>query len=255
MEFIYRFDIFINKINDGLIKTYDIKKTTEDIDRIISSYNIKHSLKILNNNSFELTINEFNRIPHLKETIEYILDSLFNLYGWFPSKMEITNIFGYSNNLNFTKDYLLNPSNNISDIKIIFESKFDKISKKIPTKLYHLSIQEYGKDILKNGILPKSKSKISSHDYDSRVYLCDDINSCRILINPMKIFYSKEKDSILYSGKNPNRKYNKNTKWIIFEIETNLSNIDTLYKDPNYINGYYCLDNITPNSIKIVDKE
>ena len=114
MEFIYRFDIFINKINEGLIKTYDINKTTEDIDRIISSYNIKHYLKILNNNSFELTINEFNRIPYLKETIEYILDSLFNLYGWFPSKMEITNIFGYTNNLNFTKDYLLNPSNNIS---------------------------------------------------------------------------------------------------------------------------------------------
>ena len=255
MEFIYRFDIFINKINEGLIKTYDINKTTEDIDRIISSYNIKHYLKILNNNSFELTINEFNRIPYLKETIEYILDSLFNLYGWFPSKMEITNIFGYTNNLNFTKDYLLNPSNNISDIKIIFESKFDKIENDIPEKMYHLSIQEYEKSTLNHELLPKSKSKVSSHDYTDRIYLCKTLEGCKTLINPMNIFYSKEKDSILYSGNNPNKIYNKNTKWIIYEIDTKLSNINVLYKDPNYIDGYYYLNNIDSVSIKISEKE
>ena len=62
-------------------------------------------------------------------------------------------------------------------------------------------------------------------------------------------------DSILYSGNNPNKIYNKNTKWIIYEIDTKLSNINVLYKDPNYIDGYYYLNNIESIGIKIAEKE
>lgn len=69
----------------------------------------------------------------------------------------------------------------------------------------------------------------------------------------MKIFYSKEKDTVLYSGKNNKKIYNKNTDLVIFEIDTKLSKIDVLYKDPNYIGGYYCLTNIPPCSIKIFE--
>ena len=255
MEYINYFESFVTKINEGLIKTHDIDKTIEDISKIISSYNLKFTLNKLNNNSFELFIDDFNKIKYLKETIGYILDSLFNLYGWFPSTLEVVNFFGAENKFNFKRDYLLNPSNKISSIKIIFESKFDKIDKDIPDKLYHLSIQEYENDISKIGIVPKSKSKLSSHDYDGRIYLCKSIADCKSLINPMNIFYSKEKDSILYSGNNPKRKYNKNTKWVIYEIDSEKAGINVLYKDPNFLNGYYYLKNIKKNSIKIIDYE
>ena len=153
------------------------------------------------------------------------------------------------------KDYLLNPSNHLKNIKITFESKFDKIDTNIPKKLYHLSIQQYEKDIQQKGILTKGKSKLSSHDYDSRVYLCKSIDDCKNLINSMILFYSKEKDSILYSGKNKKRIYDKNIKWIIYEIDTEIGNIKRLYQDPNYINGYYYLDNIKKEAIRIIDEE
>ena len=256
MEYVYTFESFINKINEGLIKSYDVDKTTQDISRIMSSYNLKYSIIVNNNNTFEIFIDDFDRIKYLKPTIEYILDTIFNLYGWFPSKLEATNFFGSTNKFNFMKDYLLNPSNHLVNIKITFESKFDKIDTNIPEKLYHLTIQQYGKDTLQKGILPKSKSKLSSHDYDGRVYLCKTIDKCKNLINPMYIFYSKEKDSILYSGKNIKKTYYKNTKWVIYEIDTKVANIKTLYQDPNYPNvGYYYLNSIKREAIKIVDKE
>lgn len=254
MDFIYTFESFIYKLEEGLIKTHDLNRTTEDISRILDNYNLKYDINKLNNNSFSLFIDEFDRITYLEEKLEHILSTLFNLYGWFPSKLYVTNFFGSTNNFNFTNDYLLNPSNNIINIKILFESKFDKIDFNIPKKLYHLSIQEYERSILKNGLIPKSKSKITSHDYDGRIYLCGDIEDCKILINPMNIFYSKEKNNILYSGKNPKRIYNKNTKWIIYEIDSDLANIKVLYKDPNYLNGYYYLGNINKESIKVVER-
>lgn len=251
---VQNFETFIQKIEEGLIKTYDIDRTLSDLDRIIS-YDIKYSLNKLNNNTFELFMDEFDKITYKKEKIEYILDSLFNLYGWFPSILKVTNFFGNTNKFNFNKDYILNPSNNLLNISIIFESKFDKIETNIPDKLYHLSIQQYENSILKQGIILKGKSKLSSHFYDGRIYLCKTLDSCKNLINPMKIFYSKEKDNILYSGKNPKKIYNKNTKWIIFEIDSEIARINKLYTDPNYLTGYYYLDNISSNSIRIIEKE
>lgn len=253
MEFVYTFESFINKLNEGLIKSYDIDKTTQDIDRLLTSYNLKYSRNILNNNTFQIFIDDLDRIKYLKETLEYILGTLFNLYGWFPSKMNTNNVNGYKNSDKFSLDYILNPYNNVIGVEITFESKFDKIDTNIPEKLYHLSIQQYEKDILQKGILPKGKSKLSSHDYDGRVYLCKGIDDCKNLINPMNIFYSKEKDSILYSGKNKNKIYNKNTNWVIYEIDTNIGNINELYQDPNYINGYYYLYHIKKEAIEIVD--
>lgn len=255
MEYVYSFESFLSKINEGLIKSYNVDKTTEDINRILSSFNLKYSTIILNNNTFEIFIDDFDKIKYLKETIDYILDTIFNLYGWFPSKLEVTNFFGATNIFRFVKDYLLNPSNNLINIKITFESKYDKINTNIPEKLYHLTIQQYEKDINQKGIISKSKSKLSSHDYDGRIYLCKGINDCKNLINPMNIFYSKEKDSILYSGKNINKIYTKNTKWVIYEIDTKLANIETIYLDPNYIRGYYFLGNISKESIKVIDRE
>ncbi len=249
------FENFIESINEGLIKTYDIDKTIENMDGIISSYNLNFSLNKLNNNSFDLTISDFNHISYLKETISYILDTIFNLYGWFPSTLEVINFLGAKNKFNFERDYLFNPSNKISVVKIRFESKFDKIDKDIPNKLYHLSIQHYENSISNIGLVSKGKSKLSSHDYDGRIYLCKSPNDCKSLINHMNVFYSKEKDSILYSGKNSKKKYTKNTKWIIYEIDTKKAGIEILYQDPNFLHGYYYLNNIPSNSIKVLDYE
>jgi hypothetical protein len=131
----------------------------------------------------------------------------------------------------------------ISKVNIIFESKFD-IESNIPDKLYHLSIKEFQKSILKTGISPKSKSKISYHD--SRIYVCKSILACKTLIPNMKMIYNQQKWS------NPKSKINDT--WIIYEIDTKDLDIK-LYYDPNYLGGYYTLSNIPPKNIKIIDFE
>ncbi len=250
----YDFEIFISKINEGLIKTYDIDKTISDLHKLLSNYHLKYEV-VPEDNKFKLVIDELDKIENKELVFDSILSSLFNLYGWFPSTMIVQNFFGNKKELKFIKEYLIRPKNNIINAEISFESKFDIVDSNIPTKLYHLSIQQYEENILKNGISPKAKSKLSNHDYDGRIYLCKYLKDCKLLVNRMKLFYSEEKDDIIYDPKNPKRKYNKNTKWIIFEIDTEKASIDKLYKDPNYPDGFYYLNSISPDSITIKEKE
>lgn len=96
--------------------------------------------------------------------------------------------------------------------------------------------------MLNIGIIPKSKNKLTLHL--DRIYLCKYPKDCYNLIPQMKYDYNKRK----------NNKLNKiNIKWIIYEVNTD--NIDKLYKDPNYDNGYYIIDNMNKNDITIFDKE
>jgi hypothetical protein len=255
MNFIYQFNEYISNINEGLIKTYDIDKTIGDLKSTISELNIKFNLSKINETKIELIIDDFDKIDKIDLKLELIISNFFNLYGWFPSTMEIENFYGMLRKLKFRKETLLQPNNLIIKVKIEFESKFDKIENDIPKKLYHLSIKQYEKSILQNGIIPKSKSKISTHDYDGRIYLCKSKLGCKTLINKMKLFYSYEKDQIIYDIRNTNKKYNKDTKWILFEIDTDMADIKTLYKDPNYIDGFYYLEIIPKDSILISEIE
>lgn len=254
MEFLFTFEKYLNNLNEGLVKTYNIDKTYKDMNSHILWLNIKYSMvKDDVDNKIELTIDDLNITKDMDLKLNSIISYFFNLYGWFPSKMLNTNIYGLTRLQKFRKDELLLPT--IVKSKITFESKFDILIDNIPKKMYHLSIQQHEVDILKKGILPKSKSKLSLHDYDGRIYLCGKILPCSNLITSMRIFYSEEKDSIIYNSKNHKKTYNKNTKWVIFEIDTNKANIKKIYKDPNYIDGYYYLDNIPKEAIKIIKKE
>lgn len=148
------------------------------------------------------------------------------------------------NELIYDEDFLKNNKEKINKVIITYESKYD-IETNLPTKLYHLSVQQYESQILKNGLYPKSKNK-KSLSLD-RIYVCKKVEDCYLLINKMKNEYVY-KISI-------NKLNNINYKWIIYEIDTKELEI-SIYKDPNYINrGYYITDNIKPVNIKIYDKE
>jgi hypothetical protein len=131
------------------------------------------------------------------------------------------------------------------DVKITYEQKYDQllITQK---KLYHLSIQEYENSVLKMGLIPKSKSKLSKHL--DRIYLCSDSKDCYNLISKMNFIYGMKKLS--------NKKNNLNIKWIIYEVDMDNSYIK-FYRDPNYSGSTagYIIDNIPSDKIKIFDKE
>src|SRR5690606_37377914 len=107
----------------------------------------------------------------------------------------LTSLYGMRKIRSYDFDEIINNQNVISKVEITFESKFDdKVD--IPEKLYHLSIMEYCDKIEKQGLVVKSKSKLSAHL--DRIYLCKNIEDCEALIPRMLLYYSNEKDDNIY---------------------------------------------------------
>lgn len=231
---------FINKWSDFIVnetlKTNNIDFTIKNIDSELSLLGFNFSIT-KNKNTIELTINEFYSINNIVDFFNYINSLFIDRNGWFPSKYKIINLSGNKNILSYNQDYLIENKLLLKTVIITYEAKYD-IESSVPDKLYHLSIQQYTNNIIKNGLIPKTKNKISKHL--DRIYVCSNINDCYKLIPRMKINFTNGKIS--------------NIKWIIYEIDSKNLNIK-LYKDPNYNNGFYLVDNISPKNIKIIDKE
>ena len=233
---------YLEFIKEGLIKTHPYDIVLNKVQFLPKNiiYNIKYTQS---DNLIHFEISYFNKLSEISKTFDAIESYFINMMGWFPSIMRITGLTGMENKLQYNRDYLIKTMNFISKVEITFESKFDKETD-IPGELYHLSIKEFENSILKKGISPKSKSKISYHD--SRIYVCKSILGCKSLISNMKMSYDSQKWS------NPKSKLDDS--WVIYEIDT--SGLDLkIYKDPNFIDGYYILSNIPTNKIKIIERE
>lgn len=233
---------YLEFLKEGLIKTQPADVVLRKVIFLPKNliYGINHTKS---DNLIHFEILFFNKLSEISETFNAIESYFINMMGWFPSNMKITNLSGMENTIQYNRDFLIKNMSFISNVDIIFESKFD-IESNIPDKLYHLSIKEFEKSILKGGISPKSKSKISYHD--SRIYVCKSILGCESLIPNMKMFYNQQKWS------NPKSKIDD--RWVIYEIDTLGLDIK-LYTDPNYIGGYYILDNISTSNIKKIEEE
>jgi len=233
---------YLDFVKEGLINTQPYNVVLSKVKFLPNHliYNIKQTDS---DNLIHFEISYFNKLSEISKTFDVIESYFINMMGWFPSTMIITNLTGMENSMQYNRDFLIKNMDFIDKVKIIFESKFDIVSD-VPNKLYHLSIKEFQNSILKSGISPKSKSKLSYHD--SRIYVCKSILGCKSLIPNMKMIYNQQKWS------NPKSKIDD--KWVIYEIYTNGLDLN-LYYDPNYLGGYYLLSNIPPDNIKIIEFE
>lgn len=239
---IFNFEKFLNLLHEGLLNTTDGNLTVKKSSMFLSPLGIIYNISYINN-TILLEIDHFNKINAMSDVFNCIESYFINMNGWYPSKMEIMDLSGSKNDLPYDKNYLLDRSKYFQNVKIKFESKFDTESY-IPSKLYHLTIDQFENQIMKNGLCPKNKSKLTIHP--DRVYLCSTIEDCKSLIPQMKMFYSSKKWG--------NNKFNIDDKWIIYEVDT-INLTMKLYSDPNYKNGFYILDNIPPGNIKIIERE
>lgn len=226
------------------LKTHDIDITFRNVNSELSllRYNFKIT-KISNTLIIELL--NFRYINGVGIYLDNLNNLMIDRHGWFPSKMNILNTSGMSNEFPYNEEMLrdINRNNYYQSVEITYESKYDT-ELVIPIRLYHLSIQEYDNHISKYGLVPKSKLKLSNHL--DRIYVCVDKSGCYNLIRRVNFLY--------YQIKSNNSKNNINYKWVIYEIDSSSLNFK-LYKDPNYNGGYYILDNIKPDILKVIDRE
>jgi len=240
---IKNFKDFILRIDEGLIKTQDPSKILRASLTNIRNLGLNCDGNIIGD-KIEFTLYNFYYIPfdQLENIIDSLLAIIVNLGGWFPSSLIVLNLAGLINQVKYQEEWIYQQHQNIKDITFIFESKFD-ITVDVPDKLYHLSIVE--NKIKKYGLCPRSGSKLTSHL--DRIYVCKTLEDCELLIPNMKYYYFNEfKYRIL------NKKFKKDTQPVIYEIDNTSNFVTKMYQDPNYINGYYILDNIDPKLIKLV---
>jgi len=183
-------NIFNNyTISEGLIKTYPLQSSINIIKRRFPLYNVSVS------ENDEIVVEDKNldkeKIKVLSNTLGYIIS-------------------------------------NEADDYVIIEPKYDRVIDNVPKIIYHSTFKKHLKKIKKNGLIPKSKNKLSIH--------------------PDRIYFSLNLEDAELFKKFLEKKYEE--KSCIIEINTEgLSN--KFYSDINFRNrGIYTLNNISKNNIK-----
>lgn len=126
------------------------------------------------------------------------------------------------------------------NIVIQYEARFDEEVENIPDILYHLTPDIRYEKIERLGLVPKSKSKITTHP--ERIYFFTDLKMSKWL-----------KDE-LYENE-PIESKNKIEKYFLLEIDyRQLKNKFKLYIDPNLTNGVYMTGNVPPLYITKIDE-
>lgn len=248
------FKDYIYFINEGLIKTHDPNLVLKWTLKRLNNSNITGSLLSSNgNDKIIIEIINLNSLTFKEVTgiFNTLSESIVNMGGFFISIIEIENLHRNKNIIKTDLYDIIPNKNNYTRVKLTFESNFDKIEFNRPNKLYHLSIKEYQSKILKSGLSPKEKSKLTNHP--DRIYLCANIDDCKSLISKMRIHYEMERDYNMYSLSK--KKWEKDISPVIFEIDNSNDFIKNLYRDPNYLSGYFTIDNIPPDKINIYVNE
>lgn len=223
---------FLIRVNEGLIKTHDLNKSINIIEReMVNSPSYKIDVDY-NNNAFSVF---FGSIPSI-QFLDYWFDIINNL-GYYPTIFKVWNKKNMSNIFNIPTDSneesmeikLNNLIKNKKYVEFFFDAKYDKVLK-IPNKLYHTTTLRKKSKILKYGLSPKSNNRKNVHP--ERIYFDISLN------NSYDTAKSLRKNDL----------FNKNEKLDYCIIEINTMDIIKLYKDP-HSKGCYTYDNIDPKNI------
>lgn len=225
MKEIYNYNDFIESIKEGLIYTNNIEKYKSSIINSLTPLGFIFTINIIDKFKFDISV----------ENIELDINlfiSIVNNYGYYPSsfilylkngmynqyKYKLDDLKSKINEFNLTKDYLI----------IRFESKYNdglyKSDLDVPDYLYHITRDINITNIMKNGLIPKSRSRLSTHP--DRIHFCYELNDKMsdqdFNYSVIKVNCEDLKDKII------------------------------LHTDPNFIDTCFTYDNIDP---KYLSKE
>jgi hypothetical protein len=160
-----------------------------------------------------------------------VIRHIENVLGYFPSHITTPTT-------NFKYEYrAASKLLNSPPFAIYFDAKYDQeISKKaMPDIIYHISPSVHVKKILKIGLVPKTKNKLSTHP--ARIYFTTSLNSVKGLLG--------------------NDAFKKSTEFTIFAVnfaDMKKTRKVRFFSDPAYsVNGIYTYENIPPKYLSIYE--
>jgi hypothetical protein len=226
----------ILQINEFLNTTIDIDKTANYIQKKYNKY-IDDCYD--DNNGLHIYYKYTNLTYDIIKQINKELD----VFGWFPA------MYGSEYNFYLDKYDDIEVEEHIKTSRykyntiIRYEAKFNNKIIKKPYFLYHLTPDIYYEYIMKKGLLPKNKNKISIHP--NRIYL---LNYCA----------SSDMQEIVYALYNTLSDDVKKKIEYYYVLEIDVENLkNDFYNDPNFHMGdgaVWTNNNIPPSHIKFFDK-
>lgn len=240
------FNEYKNDLDESKYFTHSLKKVNSILNKWLTSYSLNYLIDI-NEDSLDFQLYIYNNFN--KNKFDILITMCENM-GYFPSTIKIDNrdlfkeykdYFNFKNkNLNYKGnidyiDYLKSITfENFNILFFQFESyqDFDLKPEDIPDIMYHVCRKIDIDYILKIGLIPKAKSKISFHP--DRIYLTNNLNDAQFLIKKFK-----EIEDIKYS---------------IIEVNAKeLKNYLKLKMDPNAYNSFYTNQNISSFYLKNIN--
>lgn len=205
-------------LGEGLIVTRDPYMVTNTINKWYSKSVIvkNHKTEDGSLGVIELTFKKRD-----KETVEKF-NNLMNNYGYFPStwfRGDNEETFNDINNIDYNQLY-----------QIRYEPKFDVLYVPQERYLYHVTDHKHLDKIMKIGLTPRTKSKVSYHP--ERIYLSTDIES----LNEIG-------DMMVYDGHIDDM--------VTLRIDTYGIKIPFML-DGQFYGGVYTTYNIPPSHIKVI---
>lgn len=241
-----RFDEYITGLTESRYFTRGVQHVKRTLPKYIEYYDLEYNLDI-NKLTDDFQIYIFNNNNFNKDKLHGIIGICENL-GYFPSTMKIdeSDLFkefkkykNLKNKIKNDKSYIdfidflrnFNIPNDFKEIYIQFESYQDKdISiDDIPNILYHVYRIKDEDKIKRYGLCPKPKSKISHHP--DRIYFTFTEDDAKKYLS---IIQKQETD--IYSI-------------LMINMDGELKSYLKIKIDPNFINGYYTNQNISPLNI------
>jgi hypothetical protein len=232
-------------ISEGLIRTYDIKKTVKYLNSIAKTLSIPLGDIIIsdgsnadddedgNKNFSESIFIKFTNVNINSDDIRKLIKGL-DICGYFPSmfgyydndnqslkKSTIYHVLGNNDNI----DYVLNLGYPI--VQIECEARFNTKIEDLENTLYHLTNRKYLDNILKKGLRSRTESKKAYHP--ERIYMGKTKEDC------MNLLYQLDKNVI----------------WSLIKVDITKLQI-TIFQDPDYDDGVYCDGTIEPSRLSVI---
>lgn len=246
-------------IQEAIITSYSIKKLLNKLYNSVAIHN-SHD-----DHSDAISIHDLSKHTPVCKLVqleftkgkEWLILSLIEdarTYGYFVSDIIADGVFQIPFDDKKLKRILLNIKNNCV---VTLEPLYTSIIE-CPSILYHISPSSNDIQILKEGIIPKSKAQESFHPY--RVYLSTNKKDINGIIKDFSRNDKIKKLNIIKKliTKNLNVKDFKPGEMTIFEIDTVGLNLklmeDPKCVDENEVFGYFIYDRIPPENIKILNK-
>ena len=219
-------------IYEGLIYSVSSDEFQDHIKRWSISKN-KITTKIVSNKKIHLSITDQLNDRELENLFKWI-----NNLGWYIAKFLIWSDSPKWDKFDIEQFWKMYKNHNKNFVFEI-EPKFDEGTPItfFDDAFYHISPTKHEKKILKIGLVPKTKEKISAHP--ERVYLVKKIVDAVALAD---IFSDIDKEH-QYTLFKVNMKSAKENNSAI-----------RLFLDPNFSNGVFTLSNIPPQFLKVLKR-